>query len=352
MPATRRFACVEDPRYRQHQGPEGHPERPDRLIAVGQALDAHRSALLPIASRQATDEEILRVHGPGHLQALAVAAEQAPVRIDADTYLGAGSLEIARLAAGATIDLARAVARRDVDTGLAAVRPPGHHAEAGQAMGFCLFNNVAIAAQALRAEEGVERVLILDWDVHHGNGTQHSFEADRDVLYVSTHQHPYYPGTGAAGEVGVGAGEGATVNVPLPAGCGDREYLGVFQRVLAPVVAHFRPDVILVSAGFDAHEDDPLAAMQVTREGFAGMAAIARALADTHAGGRLAFVLEGGYALSGLRQGTDAMVAAALAGQAPALPEPVAFEEGSLLAQAVGRVVAAHGHRVPGLGAA
>ena len=165
---------------------------------------------------------------------------------------------MARLAAGGSIDLARAVARGDLSAGLAAVRPPGHHAEAHRAMGFCLFNNIAIAAAALRAEEGVERILILDWDVHHGNGTQRSFEEDPNLLYFSTHQYPFYPGTGAFDEAGSGRGEGATVNVPLPAGCNDEEYLGVLQRILVPVTLAFRPEILLVSAGFDAHRDDPL----------------------------------------------------------------------------------------------
>ena len=171
-------------------------------------------------------------------------------------------------------------------------------------MGFCLFNNAAIAARAVQREAGVERVLVLDWDVHHGNGTQHTFETDPSVLYVSTHQYPFYPGTGAAGEIGIGRGEGATLNVPMPAGCGDAEYVGVFQRVIAPAARAFRPDYWIVSCGFDAHEDDPLAAMRVTQSGYAALTAIVRALADELSGGRMLFVLEGGYSLRGLREGT------------------------------------------------
>jgi acetoin utilization deacetylase AcuC-like enzyme len=352
MGVTRKAGLVEDPRFLEHRGPPGHPERPERLLAVSDALVAHRAALVPIAPRPATDEELLRIHGRGHLARVAEGAGRAPTHLDADTFLSTRSLEVARLAAGATVDLARAVVRREVATGLAAVRPPGHHAEAGRAMGFCLFNNVAVAGRALQAEEGVERVLILDWDVHHGNGTQHSFEDDPSVLYFSTHQFPYYPGTGAASEAGEGRGTGATVNVPLPAGCGDAEYQGVFQRVLVPVARAFAPDVMLVSAGFDAHRDDPLAAMEVTQQGFAAMTSIVRALADELCGGRLVFVLEGGYAASGLREGVDAVLRASLAEAPPELPAAVDAGPGTVLARAIEAVVGIHRKRVPGLGAA
>jgi acetoin utilization deacetylase AcuC-like enzyme len=352
MGGTRRIGVVEDPRYLEHRGPDGHPERPERLHAVAQALDAHRPSLVPVAPRPAGDEEILRVHERAHLDLVAHAAGRAPLHLDPDTYVSPRSHEVALLAAGGCVDLARAVVRGDVAAGVAAVRPPGHHAEAGRAMGFCLLNNVAVAARAVQAEDGVERVLVVDWDVHHGNGTQHVFETDPSVLYFSTHQFPYYPGTGAAGEIGVGRGEGATVNVPLPAGCGDAEYVGVFQRVLAPVARAFRPDLILVSAGFDAHRDDPLAAMEVSGRGFAGMAALVRALADALCGGRLVFVLEGGYAPSGLRAGVEAVLAAAAPVEPPPLPSAVPAPEGSTLQRVVGRVAAAHGGRFPALGAA
>jgi acetoin utilization deacetylase AcuC-like enzyme len=218
-------------------------------------------------------------------------------------------------------------------------------------MGFCLFNNVAIAAAALRAEEGVERILILDWDVHHGNGTQRSFEGDPNLLYFSTHQYPFYPGTGAFDEAGSGRGEGATVNVPLPAGCNDEQFTGVFQRILVPIALAFRPEVLLVSAGFDAHRDDPLAAMRVTEEGFAAMTAIVRSLAEDVCGGRVVCFLEGGYAISGLRQGAGALLDALLPREAPDPPPPVEASPGSLLERLVGGVASVHGRRYPGLGA-
>jgi len=351
MTSTPRFAVIEDPRYREHRGPPGHPERPERLAAVSRALDAVRAALLPLPAREATDEEILRVHDRTLLSHVAAAAARAPAQLDPDTFVSARSHEVARLAAGAAIDLASAVARGEAASGLAAVRPPGHHAETDRAMGFCLFNNVAIAARALQAVHGVGKVLILDWDVHHGNGTQQAFEADPSVLYLSLHQFPYYPGTGSFGEIGVGRGEGATVNVPLPARSGDAEYVGAVQRVLGPVARAFRPELILVSAGFDAHRDDPLAAMEVSAAGYRTLARSVRALADELCGGRVAAVLEGGYAPSGLFEGVEGLLAAWLEPPAPAAP-PDPVRPGSVLSGVLERVVGIHGSRFPGLGAA
>jgi acetoin utilization deacetylase AcuC-like enzyme len=352
MGARRATVVVEDPRYREHRGPEGHPERPARLEAVHAAIAARAAELQQLAARPATPEEILRVHSRAHLERVAEAARRAPFHLDPDTYLSRESYDVALLAAGAAIDLARQVARGSASAGFAAVRPPGHHAESARAMGFCLFNNVAIAARALQAEEGVERILIFDWDVHHGNGTQHCFEEDPTVLYASTHQFPYYPGTGAAHEAGRGKGVGTTVNVPMPAGCGDVEYLGVLQRVLAPVALAFRPQVVLVSCGFDAHRDDPLAQMELTREGFRAMAALLRALADELCEGRLALVLEGGYAPSGLREGTEGVLDALL--PAEPLPPRSTVDPGASarLAAVIDRVAAVHRGRYPRLGAA
>jgi acetoin utilization deacetylase AcuC-like enzyme len=350
MAASGATAVVEDPRYREHRGPAGHPERPDRLAAVRAAVASREAELEILAPRPAADEEILRVHAREHLAAVADAARRAPLHLDPDTYVSSQSFEVARLAAGGSIDLARRVARGELRNGLAAVRPPGHHAEAGRAMGFCLFNNVAIAARALQAEEGVGRLLILDWDVHHGNGTQHSFEEDPSLLYASTHQFPFYPGTGAAEEAGRGKGEGATLNVPLPAGCGDAEYLGALQRILVPVVRGFRPEFLLVSCGFDAHRDDPLAAMQITGAGYHAMARVVRALADEVCDGRLVCVLEGGYAASGLEEGTRALLDVLLEPEPPTAPAQVDLEPGSTLARVVERVATVHARHHPGLG--
>ncbi len=345
MIATRGVAFVEDPRYRQHRGPAGHPERPERLDAVSQAIAARRGELRVVAPRAASDEEILRVHRRELLAALHAASEKAPTQLDADTYVSPASLSVARLAAGAVIVLARSVARGEARAGFAAVRPPGHHAESDRSMGFCLLNNVAIAVRAVQQEEQVERVLVFDWDVHHGNGTQHSFEDDASVLYASTHQFPYYPGTGDFDEAGVGAGEGFTLNLPLPAGCGDAEYVGVVQRVLAPVARAFRPELIFVSCGFDAHRYDPLASMQVSAQGFAALATLVRALADELCGGRLVIALEGGYSLSGLREGTAAVLDTLLTPETPPLPADIACARGSVLEHVVACAAQVHAAR-------
>jgi acetoin utilization deacetylase AcuC-like enzyme len=344
MSAERRVAIVEDPRFLEHRGPAGHPERPERLNAVHEALAAAGDARLPLAPRPADDGELRLVHAPAHLARVAEASQRAPSRIDADTYACAASERVARLAAGAAIELVCAVARGAASAGFAALRPPGHHAEAAQPMGFCLYNNVAIAARAAQRELGVDKILILDWDVHHGNGTQHSFEDDPSVLYFSTHQFPHYPGTGDWHEIGIGRGEGATLNVPMPAACGDAEYLAVFARVLAPVALAFRPELILVSAGFDAHRDDPLASMELSAAGYYGMAATVRALADELCGGRVACLLEGGYAASGLREGVGATLAA-LAAPSVSVPAAAPLEPGSRAARLVERAAAVHGRR-------
>ncbi len=348
-PSSRRIGVVEDPRYREHRPPEGHPERPDRLVAVGEAVAARRDRLVALAPRPGTDDEILRVHDRDHLARVEEAARRAPSRLDPDTYASARSLEVARLAVGGAVDLARAVARGELDAGLAAVRPPGHHAEADRAMGFCLFNNAAVVARALQAEEGVGRLLLLDWDVHHGNGSQHSFYADPSVIYVSTHQFPYYPGTGDWNEVGAGRGEGTTLNVPMPPGCGDAEYLGVFERVVVPAIRAFEPELVLVSCGFDAHRDDPLASMELSGAGFREATRQIRAVADALCGGRLVFVLEGGYALSGLREGTGAVLDALLEQDCAPAPGPDA-RRGSTLHHLIERAASTHAARVPRIG--
>ncbi|MDH3520819.1 MAG: histone deacetylase [Myxococcales bacterium] len=343
MRVSGNVAIVEDRRYRDHRGPAGHPERPERLAAVEQAIDAFRDRVVPLAPRPAQPEEILRIHDRAHLERVTEAVRQAPQYLDADTYVSRESLDVALLAAGGAVELTRRVARGEARCGFAALRPPGHHAEPDRAMGFCVFNNAAIAARAVQCEERVGRILLLDFDVHHGNGTQHVFEADPTVLYVSTHQFPFYPGSGDFDEVGTGPGVGATVNVPMPAGCADTEYIGVLEHVLVPVARAFRPEMLIVSCGFDAHRDDPLGGMCVSGAGFRAMTDIIRCLADALCDGRAAFVLEGGYAASGLREGTHAVLEALLEAepaQGSAAPAPT---PGSVLARVLERVHQVHG---------
>ncbi len=344
-----KLQIFEDIRYQAHRSLDPHPERPERLIAVGRALAEFEGKIERRSPRPAEADEILRVHSRDQLARVEDAARAGSGRLDPDTYVCEESFEVARLAAGAAIELARNIADGNASYGLAAVRPPGHHAEVDRAMGFCLFNNVAIAARALQAR-GVGKLMILDWDVHHGNGTQHSFEEDPSVLYVSTHQYPHYPGTGDANEIGHGRGTGATVNVPMPAGCGDLEYDGVMRRIVSPVARQFGPEMILVSCGFDAHRDDPLASMELSEAGFRAMTDRIRGLADELCDSKLMFVLEGGYAASGLTDGTRALLAGMTSEPAEIFTE---FESDApserRLAQILERVSAVHRGRYPEL---
>ena len=351
MNASGEVAIVEDRRYQEHRGQGGHPESPERLDAVAEAIAARVDRLEHWAPRPAQAEEVLRVHRREHHERVAAMARRAPAQLDADTYVCPDSFEVALLAAGGAIDLTRRVVRGEARCGFAAVRPPGRHAESDRAMGFCLFNNAALAARAVQAEEGVGPVLLLDFDVHHGNGTQHIFEVDPTVLYVSTHQFPFYPGTGAVGEAGTGRGHGYTVNVPLPAGCGDAEYVGALARILVPVAFSFRPELILVSSGFDAHRDDPLGAMQVSGAGFRAMSDIVRALADQLCAGRSVFILEGGYSANGLREGTGAVLDALLDPQPPQPSESREDTRSRALEGVLERVKQVHGTKFLASGA-
>jgi acetoin utilization deacetylase AcuC-like enzyme len=301
-------AVVVDPRMLAHDPGRGHPERPDRL---GVLLDhLHGSpGLTRLTARAASEDELALVHPAAYVEQIAATAGRPRVVLDADTATSAASYEAARLAAGSLLVACEAVLAGEVANGFALVRPPGHHAERNRAMGFCLFNNVALAAAWLR-RRGIGRVAIIDWDLHHGNGTQHLFESDPDVLYVSTHQYPYYPGTGAAEEVGRGAGAGRTLNLPFPAGFGDAEYAHAFAEIVLPVCRQFAPEFVLVSAGFDCDHRDPLGGMEVTGAGFAAMARACIDLAAECARGRLAAVLEGGYDLPAIVEGVDTVLAA------------------------------------------
>jgi acetoin utilization deacetylase AcuC-like enzyme len=298
---------VLDDRMLEHDPGRGHPERPDRLRVLHDRFRDARG-LVRIGARAATPDELARVHDVHHVELVEATAGRPRVVFDADTSASARSWEAACLAAGGLVDLCEAVRAGEVENGFAFVRPPGHHAERDRAMGFCLFNNVAVAAAALRAR-GVERVAIVDWDLHHGNGTQHLFEEDAHVLYVSTHQYPYYPGTGAAEEVGRGAGAGRTLNLPFPAGFGDAEFARAFDEIVLPVCRQFAPEFVLVSAGFDCDGRDPLGGLEVSPAGMAMMARACRRLADETARGRLVAVLEGGYNLDAIGDGVATVLA-------------------------------------------
>ena len=308
--------CSSD-RMLEHDPGPGHPERPDRLSAV---LETLRGRPVPgtrwVEPEPAPLDPIRRVHDPDYV-ALIAATKGRSLQLDPDTATCAGSVDAALLAAGGALHVVTEVCSRRAERGFALVRPPGHHAERARAMGFCLFNNVAIAAEHAVRELGRERVLIVDWDVHHGNGTQHTFEERSDVLVFNTHQHPLYPGTGVLDETGRGSGEGFTVNVPLPAGCGDADLLAIYEELLLPVAESYEPDLVLVSAGFDAHEADPLAGLSLTEGGFAALCDVAADIADAHAGGRLALLLEGGYDLASLSESVREVVAILAGGSAP-----------------------------------
>jgi len=330
--------------FLRHRAPYEHPEHPGRLEAIWRRLeeDGLAARCVRVPARAASDEELLAIHTPAHLDRIARTAEAEHLQLDPDTYTSRDSARAARLAAGGLIDLARGIAAGRLSNGLALLRPPGHHAEAGRAMGFCLYNNVAVAARALQSSGAAERILIVDWDLHHGNGTQHAFWEDPTVLYFSTHQHPLYPGSGALAEVGGGPGRGFTVNVPWGGGMGDAEHLAAFDRVLLPIARRFVPDFVLVSAGFDAAAGDPLGDMRLSPAGYARMTARLLSLA----GGRVALALEGGYDLEAIARSTAACLRVLL-GEPPAEPEPGALSPAST--RVLDAVLAAHRPFWPGL---
>ena len=294
-------------RFEEHTPPPGHPERPERaevFTAVAAAL-RERGGMVS-EPRLATHEELRRVHTPAYLEDIAARAGRATM-IDDDTFTSPESHEIASLAAGAAIDAARHAVRTG-EPAMAMVRPPGHHAEPGKAMGFCLYNSIAIAAAALRAD-GLSRIAIVDIDVHHGNGTQAAFYGDPSVFFVSTHQFPYWPGSGSADERGSGAGLGYTLNIPLPAGTGDVGYELTYSTHVIPELEDFNPEAILISAGFDAHHLDPLAGMTMTTAGYRRVMEILDDAAVDLCGRRIALVTEGGYHLGALKQCLEAAIA-------------------------------------------
>jgi acetoin utilization deacetylase AcuC-like enzyme len=289
------IALLANPEQIGHRA-EGHPERPERVTAILEAIAASDLGLTPEPSPRAPEALIQRVHDPRYIAMLDRTAESGGGYLDADTYITPTSMLAARSAAGAVVEGVNRVLDGRASHSLAVVRPPGHHAEHAKAMGFCLINNIAVGLHAARAK-GIRRIAILDFDVHHGNGTQHSFEDDREVFYASTHQYPFYPGTGGAGERGA---HGTILNMPLAAGSGDRVFLGAWEKKIEPALDAFKPELLLISAGFDAHEDDPLAGLEVTTEGYRELARLINGWAIEHCRGRSVWALEGGYDLRAL----------------------------------------------------
>lgn len=309
-PMSRRTGIVKDNRYLQHSAGFAHPESPERLRAVYDMLASPAMAgkFTEIEAREATHAEIGTIHSSSYIDFVAGTAGRECVMLDPDTATSPETYSIAKLAAGGVLNAIDSVVEGRVDNAFAFVRPPGHHAEPDAAAGFCIFNNIAIGAMHAVLKHGMQKVLIVDWDLHHGNGTQHSFYDDQRILYFSTHQYPYYPGTGALDEIGRGKGKGYTVNVPLSGGAGDDAFVKIFRRILVPVAEEFRPEIVLVSAGFDIYFQDPLGSMRVTPEGFAALTRILMNVADECCKGRLVASLEGGYNISGLMKSAKAVL--------------------------------------------
>jgi len=298
---------VLDERFKRHVTGHGHPERPDRLDAIREGLEAVGllQTCVLVEPVPLSEVKIQRVHSRDYLVRLEAACRQGYPYIDVpDSAIGPESYEIARLAAGGVVKATRLVASGELKRAFCAVRPPGHHAERDRSMGFCLFNNVALAAYELKDEFNIDRVLILDWDVHHCNGTQHTFEADPSVLVISLHGHPryLYPGTGYEEEMGVDRGRGYTMNIPFLPGADDEDYRRAFRERIIPAVQRFAPQFVLLSVGFDAHADDPLGNLALSDDIFAWMTQTMIELAEDHADGRIVSVLEGGYNLGVLKR--------------------------------------------------
>lgn len=304
--------------FADHMTPPGHPERPERAEAM-QVVSSRWAANggRVLAPRAATDDEIARVHRPEYIESIKATRGRATL-LDPDTFTSPETEDVARAAAGAVlVAVEHVLAGEGPRRAFALVRPPGHHAEPDRAMGFCFYNNIAIAAAAARAR-GLTRVAIVDYDVHHGNGTQTMFYTDPTVLFVSSHQYPFYPGTGGAAETGRADGVGYTVNLPMEAGATDADYDLVYREAVVPVLEEYRPQLLLVSAGFDAHERDPLAGMRMTCEGYARLTTRLLQVADTHCEGRAVFVTEGGYDTSALAECCQRVIDIASAETLPA----------------------------------
>ncbi len=300
-----RTAYIYDPLFLSHDTGFGHPERSQRLTAAHDRLSAQEwfESLHQCSPKKACPDIVRLVHDAEYIDRVQQACESGASRIDSpDVSVCAESCEVALNATGSVLELADQVMAGDMDNGFAMVRPPGHHAEVAEAMGFCLFNSIAVSARYLQSRYGLERILILDWDVHHGNGTQHIFERDSSVFYISLHQFPHYPGTGSLAETGIGEGEGTTLNCPMSPGLGDHQYRQAFEEIILPRARAFCTDAVLISAGFDAHRADPLGAINLENESYVWMTQMMMELADQCCESRLISVLEGGYDLTALAE--------------------------------------------------
>ncbi|MBN2054480.1 histone deacetylase [bacterium] len=304
------IGVVASKRFLLHEPDEYHIEHPMRLSAIHRVLDAPpwHSRLRRTMLQEATIEQLSTTHDIDYINEVAGRSAAGKGYINPDTYINEHSYRLACLAAGSCIALADSIVAQEVESGIAFVRPPGHHAERNQAKGFCLFNNLAVTAHHLLWRHGLERILIVDWDLHHGNGTQDAFYGDDRVLFFSTHQFPFFPGSGWVSEIGTGKGMGFTINVPFAADQGNRSYLTAFEDLLIPVAERFAPQFILVSHGFDILEHDPIGSMRVSIGGLIAMLHALRSLARRSCQGRLQLILEGGYDLRNLREGTRAML--------------------------------------------
>jgi acetoin utilization deacetylase AcuC-like enzyme len=303
------IALLANPEQSGHRA-AGHPERPERVAAILEAVKGSGLGLIPESAPPAPDAMIQRVHDARYIAMLDRAAESGGGYLDPDTYITPLSMLAARTAAGAVVEGVDRVLGGRANHALAIIRPPGHHAEHARAMGYCLINNIAVGLMAARAR-GIRRIGVLDFDVHHGNGTQHSFENDAEVFYASTHQHPYYPGTGSSGERGA---HGTVLNIPLARGSGDAVFLGAWEKKIGPALAAFRPELLLVSAGFDAHEDDDQAGLEVTTGGYRKLAELIKGWAADHTKERTVWALEGGYNLRALGESVVACLEVLLSG--------------------------------------
>lgn len=292
---------IRDKVYTEHMTSDYHPEHPRRLSAIHAMLeeDDMQGRFRIMDPREATEEEIQRVHTASYFQKIEATRGCGHTQLDPDTHVSSETYRVAKLAAGSLCVLVDAVFSGQIQNGFALIRPPGHHAEADRGMGFCIYNNVAIAARYAQEKGLAEKVLIVDWDLHHGNGTQNTFASDPTVLYFSTHQFPFYPGTGRAEETGRVSGAGYTVNVPLPGGQGATDYLKIYEEILEPIADRFKPDLLLVSAGFDIYCQDPLGSMRVTETGFSDMTRSLMKISDALCKGRILMTLEGGYHVEG-----------------------------------------------------